>query len=325
MTSASPSKSASALITGSSGFVGTNLCETLAERGWGVVGVSRSGGNCVAAPGRSDVRLSLFSDADRWQRALSTVGSVVHLAAHVHQAGRSAKRDPKFGEINVDGSRFVAEQAAKVGVRRFVYLSSIKVNGEGGAVTPYGADDKPNPFGPYAISKLDAEMALREICACSGMELVIIRPPLIYGPGVRGNFRRLLNLARLGLPLPLRSIDNRRSLIGIWNLAHFIETCMTHPAAAGETWLVSDGEDLSTPQLIEKLANMMNRPARLFRFPTVWSRRLCKIVGLGAEVARLCDSLQLDTRPARDRLAWRPPMTVDEGLARTVAAYRTGR
>jgi nucleoside-diphosphate-sugar epimerase len=319
-----PSESNSALITGGGGFVGTCLCGALAQRGWRVVAVSRRGRNCSMPSGVVEASLPLFSNSDDWQRKLSSISCVVHLAAHVHRMGPGAKRDPQFREVNVEGSRFVAEQAARAGVRRFVFLSSIKVNGEGGPV-PYSADDQPNPRDLYAITKLEAEIALREVCLRSGMELVVVRPPLIYGPGVRGNFRRLMNLAYLGVPLPFRSISNSRSLIGIWNLAHFIESCMAHPAAAGQTWLVSDGEDLSTPQLFAKLATLMNRRARLFPVSQIWLRRISKIAGLSAEIARLCDSLQVDTTPARDRLAWRPPMTVDEGLTRTVTAYRTRR
>jgi nucleoside-diphosphate-sugar epimerase len=210
-------------------------------------------------------------------------------------------------------------------VRRFVYLSSVKVNGEGGEPAPYRAEDAPNPLDDYGRSKRDAEIALRDLCARSGMELVIIRPPLVYGPGVRANFRRLLRLAAMGVPLPLDSIDNRRSLVNVWNLVDFIETCMTHPQAPGNTFLISDGEDLSTPELFRKLARLMHRPSRLFRFPPRALNRIAGWVGLGAEMKRLCESLQVNSAPARERLDWRPVVSVDEGLGRTVAAYRDTR
>ena len=199
------------------------------------------------------------------------------------------------------------------------------MNGEGGQLKRYRADDIPNPKDAYARSKLEAELVLRDVCVRSGMQLIVIRPPLIYGPGVRANFHRLLSLVALGLPLPFRSIDNRRSLIGIWNLAHFIEACMTHPRAVGETWLISDGEDLSTSDLMRRLALLMRRPSRLFYFSPKWLERIGGIVGLGAEVNRLCDSLQIDATPARELLNWLPPLSVDEALARTVAAYLTAR
>jgi nucleoside-diphosphate-sugar epimerase len=260
-----------------------------------------------------------------WRKALQSVHCVVHLAAHVHVMGSAARSVAKFRQVNVDGTRFVAEQAVHAGVRRFVFLSSIKVNGEGGGLRPYRADDIPNPSDAYARSKFEAEQILRSICLHSGMELVIIRPPLIYGPGVRANFRRLLNLAAFGVPLPLDSVDNRRSLISIWNLVNFIETCMNHPAAPGGTWLISDGDDLSTPELIRKLARLMHRSPHLFAFPPRLLQRASNCLGLGAAMRRLCDSLVVDAAPAYEQLNWRPAISIDDGLARTVEAFRAER
>ena len=255
---------------------------------------------------------------------MASVACVVHLAAHVHRMGRGADRDPEFRRINVEGSRFVAEQAARAGVARFLFLSSLKVNGEGGAARAYRFDDPPNPLDLYAVSKLEAENVLRDVCLRNGMKLTIIRAPLIYGPGVGGNFHRLLHLASTGLPLPLRAIDNRRSLIGIWNLTNFMELCMDPASEAEGTWLISDGDDQSTPQLIEKLARLMSRKTRLFSVPPAWLGGLAKTVGFGREMSRLCESLRADITPARDLLAWNAPMSVDEGLSRTVSAYRAG-
>jgi UDP-glucose 4-epimerase len=240
----------------------------------------------------------------------------------VHQLDASADAMKGLYDVNVEGSRFVAEQAALAGVKRFVFLSSIKVNGEGGSSQPYRAADTPNPVDAYGRSKLEAEIVLRDICVKSGMELVVIRPPLVYGPGVRANFQRLLNLATLGLPLPFLSIENRRSLVSVWNLVDFIQSVMTHPSAAGETWLVSDGEDLATPDLFIRLARLMGRPSRLFPLSPAWLKRCANLVGFGAEADRLCNSLQVDISPARTRLEWLPTLSVDEGLARTVVAYR---
>ncbi len=209
-------------------------------------------------------------------------------------------------------------------MKRFVFLSSIKVNGEGEIGRPYTPEDAPNPSDSYAQSKIDAEHALLEICRNAGMELTVVRPPLVYGPGVRANFERLLKLAALGLPLPLLAIENRRSLISVWNLASFIETTMRHPKAPG-VWLVSDGDDLSTPDLFARLARLMGNKPRLFKFSPIWLKRIATISGFGAEVDRLCNSLQVDMSTALARLNWVPPIGVDEGLARTVQSYRATR
>jgi UDP-4-keto-D-QuiNAc 4-reductase len=316
---------ARALVTGATGFVGALLCPTLERHGWRVVCVSRSPWKGARSAGLEEVILPLSSQDVLWQNALRSVRCVVHLAAHVHQMRDDPRAADVYREVNVAGSQFLAEQAARAGVRRFVYLSSIKVNGEGGGPVPYRAEDAPNPRDDYGRSKRDAEIALRDLCARSGMELVIIRPPLVYGPGVRANFKRLLHLAALAAPLPLGSIDNRRSFVNVWNLVDFIETCMTHPQAPGNTFLISDGEDLSTPQLLRKLAHSMQRPSRLFRFPPRALNRIAEWVRLGPEMRRLSESLQVDSTPARERLDWEPVVSVDEGLGRTVAAYRESR
>jgi len=315
----------SVLVTGSGGFVGYHLCRALAAGGWRVVAARRQNRATDSISGVAGVYLPLSSAEENWQNALKSVQCIVHLAARVHQLGSAGKAAAAYREVNVQGTRFAAEQAQRAGVRRFVFLSSIKVNGEGGSLRPYRADDPPNPQDAYAQSKLEAEEMLREFCRRGGMELVIIRSPLVYGPGVRANFHRLLKLAALGLPLPFRSIGNRRSLISIWNLVHFIESGVSHPAAAGDTWLISDGEDLSTPDLLARLARLMHRPDRLFAFPPRILRRAAALLGLGAEMSRLCDSLVVDSTPAQTRLNWRPGIGVDEGLARTVQAFRAER
>jgi nucleoside-diphosphate-sugar epimerase len=317
-------RASTALITGSNGFVGRILCGTLAQHGWSVVGVSRRPDYRSGIPGVRDICLSLNSTPDRWREIMASIGCVVHLVARVHLLGEPAGRGDDSYKVNVDGSRFVAEQAVLAGVKRFVFLSSIKVHGEGEIGRPYRADDAPNPSDRYGQSKIDAERALAEICRNAGMELIVVRPPLVYGPGVRANFERLLKLAALGLPLPLLAIDNRRSLISVWNLASFIEVTMRHPAAEN-VWLVSDGEDLSTPDLFARLARLMGNKPKLFKLSPVWLKRIAAIIGLGAEADRLCNSLQVDTSPAHARLNWSPPISVNEGLARTIVAYRATR
>jgi len=313
---------ASVLVTGASGFVGTHLCAMLADHGWRVVAASRSPVSDFHNGRIKPVVLSLSSDPSAWQSALSSVHCVLHLAAHVHRLGRRERSATTFDEVNVQGSRFVAEQAAQARVRRLVYLSSIKVNGEGAGDTAYRPQDVPLPTDAYGESKWKAELALHEVCARETMELIVIRPPLVYGPGVRANFRRLMRWASLGVPLPFASIDNRRSLVNVWNLAHFIETCLIHAKAPGNTFLLSDGEDLSTPALIRKISRLMDKPARLFAFPPRAMLQLSRMVGLGAEIRRLCESLRVDSTEAQATLGWRPIVGVEEGLARTVAAYR---
>ena len=315
----------SALVTGASGFIGTSLCRFLSDRGVRVVAALRGASNQPAISGIEEQCLPLSQEAHRWREALQSIDCVVHLAAHVHQLGRSPENETKIDEINVEGSRFVAQQCVSAGVRRMVFLSSIKVNGEGSNGHAYRAQELPDPQDAYARSKLAAEIAIREVCGPAGVEVVIIRPPLVYGPGVRANFRRLLKMANLGLPLPLGSIENRRSLIGVRNLARFIATCMTHPGAAGQVWLISDGEDISTTMLIRKLMRLMQKPERLFPCSTVWLQRVANLVGVGSEMRRLCDSLTVDASPAFRHLDWRPEVSVDEELAATVEAFRAER
>jgi UDP-glucose 4-epimerase len=288
------------------------------------VAATRGDGAALRLPGISLARLELLSEPADWQTAMQSCLCVVHLAARVHELRAGAQIQSEYDRINVDGSRFVAEQALQANVQKLVFLSSIKVNGEGGG-RPYEIGDLPDPKDAYGRSKWVAEQSLRDVCAKRGMGLVIIRPPLVYGPGVKANFHRLMRLAGLGMPLPIASIANRRSFIGVSNLVDFIETCLTHSGASADAWLVSDGEDLSTPDLLSRLSTLMGRPLRMFGIPPVWLRRLARPLALSGTVERLSGTLQVDSSAARQRLAWEPPLTVDEELARTVAAYRAER
>ena len=297
-----------ALVTGARGFVGTELCQALVAHGWGVT---------------SD-KLRLMEDTVSWQAKLQSISCVVHLAARVHQMSADPDDELAYHRVNVQGSRFLAEQAAIAGVRRFVFLSSVKVNGDG-AARPYQDTDPPAPCDPYGRSKYAAEQAIKDVCEQHGMECVIIRPPLVYGPGVRANFRKLLRLVDLGIPLPLGSIENRRSLIGLTNLVCFIQTCMTHPRSTERTWLIADEESVSTPELLRRIARHMSRRSRLFRFSPVWLRRLGATLRMQAQIDRLCGSLVVDATPAMAVLDWRPTASLDEELARTVAAFRRER
>jgi len=260
-----------------------------------------------------------------WSSVLADREVVVHLAARVHVMHDRAD-DPltAFRHTNVAGTLALARQAAAAGVRRFVFISSVKVLGEASLPgRPLQSEDAPAPQDAYGLSKLEAERGLREIAAQTEMELVIIRPPLVYGPGVRANFRALISVVSRGIPLPLAALDNRRSLVGLDNLVDLIVTCVRHPAATGQTFLVSDGEDLSTPELIRRLGRAMGRPAHLFWLP-VWLLQLgATLLGKRAALQRLAGNLQLDIAATRVRLNWSPPVSVDEGLRRAVAGLKT--
>ena len=314
------------LITGGHGFVGTHVSRLLVMRGFDVTATVRALQHERDIGGVSYLALELETEAAAWIEALRPVNCVIHLAAHVHKMHSAGTDTEAFRRTNVVGTQLLAERAIAAGVRRFIYLSSVKVHGEGGDhEIVYHVDDPPSPQDDYARSKWEAEQLLWEICSRSDMRLAVIRPPLVYGPGVRANFRRLLQIANLGLPLPLGSLQNRRSLLGVWNLADFIALCIEADRACGRTWLVADGEDLSTPQLITSLAHHLNRPARLFRFPPRWLRMVGQLLARGAEIDRLCYSLRVDISRTREMLGWTPPMPVDAGLSLTAAAYLAER
>ncbi|MDQ3515387.1 MAG: SDR family oxidoreductase [Gemmatimonadota bacterium] len=305
------------LVTGATGFVGRSLISRLAlEKGWLISGAVRRSTDRLPAPAKPIVVGELDGET-HWGPAVSGADVVVHLAARVHVM-RDDASDPlkEFREVNVEATGNLARQAAAAGTRRFVLLSSIKVHGESGA---FAESDAPAPVDPYGISKHEAEVRLREVARDRGMEFVIIRPPLVYGPGVKANFLALMNAVSRRLPLPLGAVDNRRSLVGIDNLVDFVVVCMTHPAAAGEVFLVSDGEDLSTPDLIRRLGRAMGRPARLMPVPSGLLMAAAAVAGRRDKAQRVLGSLQLDISKARHLLGWVPPISVDEGLRRAAS------
>ena len=264
-----------------------------------------------------------IATATDWQLALSGIDIVVHLAARVHVMRETAiDALEAFRRVNVNGSLNLAGQAAAAGVRRFLYISSIKVNGEatqpGG---PFKAVDVPAPAGPYGISKFEAEQGLRELAAATGMELVIIRPPLVYGPGAKANFLRMLNWLHRGYPLPFSAIDNRRSLVALDNLVDLIITCCQHPNAAQQTFMVSDGEDISTTELIKRTAAALGRPARLIPVPAGALRAVARALGKADFAQRLCGSLQVDINQTRRLLGWAPVIRLDDALADTARQF----
>ncbi len=310
------------LVTGANGFVGAKLCTVLPRPGSVVRAGCRRGGT-VPAGAQEVARIGDAGPEADWTAALAGVDAVVHLAARVHVM-REESRDPlaEFRRVNVAGTRRLAECAVQAGVRRFVYVSSIKVNGERTGSRPFTETDPPCPEDAYAQSKYEAEMALREIAARTGMEIVIVRPPLVYGPGVKGNFLALLRVVQMGLPLPLASCNNRRSLVGLSNIADLLALCVTHPAAAGETFLAADGEELSTPELLRRAGRALGRPARLFPVPPALLRAGARMLGRAGAGERLCGSLQIDISRTRRILGWNPPSSVDEELARTAQWYQ---
>ena len=303
-------------ITGASGFVGTALTDWLISRGHSVVGLTRGGG--AADPRVMTRTITGLDDSQGLRRAFDSAHVVVHLAARVHVM-RDNAADPlaECRRVNVDGARAAHAAARDAGVRRFVLLSSVKAMGEGRAL-PYRESDPPAPADPYGISKLEAEQALLALAASTGIEVVIIRPPLVYGPGVGANFAALMRAVARGVPLPLGAVNNRRSLVAIDNLVDLINTCVEHPAAANEIFLVSDGEDLSTPELVRRLARAMGRPARLIPVPVPLLLAGAMLLGKRDVARRLLGSLQVDISKARSLLGWTPPVSVDEGLRRAV-------
>ena len=255
-----------------------------------------------------------------WSAAIAGVDCVIHCAARAHVMHETAGDAlAAYRAVNVDGSRRLAEQAAAAGVRRLVYLSSIKVNGEQTALgAPFSFLDTPAPEDAYGISKWEAEQALWDVSAQTGLEVVVVRPPLVYGPGVKGNLARLLKLVRSGVPLPLGAVQNKRSLIGLDNLVDLLIRCVYHPAAAGQTFLVSDGEDLSTPDLLRHMAAAMGRSARLVPVPVPLLRLAGSALGKRAEIDRLVGSLQINSSHTRQVLGWTPPVSIQEGIRRMV-------
>lgn len=310
------------LVTGANGFVGSALCAALGRTPVRLrVAVRYS---VAALPGVEVATIDAIGPQTLWVDALQGCSTVVHLAARAHVMREEAV-DPlaAYRSVNTDGTLHLAQQAAAAGVRRFVFLSSIKVNGE--ATTqgqPFRSSDTPHPQDPYGTSKWEAEKGLRQIAQDSGMEVVVIRPPLVYGPGVKANFAALMRAIAHKRPLPLGAIHNLRSLVGLDNLVDLVLACTTHPAAAQQTFLVSDGEDLSTTELVQRMARAMGQPSRLLPVPAWLLQAGACLVGQGAAAQRLCGHLQVDIQRTRNILGWTPPVTLDEGLRRTVAAMQ---
>lgn len=303
------------LVTGATGFIGRFLCKQLLADGLRVRGTLRElAPKSSLAEGVEPAIIQALGPDTTWGDALVGIGTVMHLAARVHIMG-----DPlvnplaEFRRVNVEGTIHLAREAAKAGVRRLVFISSIKVNGEE-TVIPYTSDSPADPSDPYGISKWEAEQALRKIEAETGLEVVVVRPALVYGPGVKANFLKLIDIVSRGIPLPLASINNKRSLIYVGNLVDALTICAMHPAAAGQSYLVSDGEDVSTPELIRRIAKALCVPVRLLPFPLQLIELAGKLTGKSGAVTRLKGSLAVDNSKIKFELDWQPPLTMEEGL-----------
>lgn len=301
------------LVTGANGFVGGRLVDLLQSRPENCVvsGVRRLPIN----PSGHEIQIGTLGEGVR-SLELGDFDTVVHAAARVHLFGKGADNAlSAFRRVNVEGTMQLAERAARDGVRRFVYLSSIKANGEEtGEGRKFRPDDLPAPVDFYGRSKAEAEAALLDLAARSRMNVVIVRPPLVYGAGVKGNFLKLIKLLRFGIPLPFGGILNSRSMVSINNLCDFIATCIDHPLAANEIFLVSDGEDVSTTDLIMRLGICLGARPRLFTVPRAFTSRLAERLGRGDEFQRLFGSLQVDITKSKEVLSWKPPYSVDAGL-----------
>lgn len=311
-------------VTGASGFVGQRVVEELARRGHVAIGIVRG----PSAPSAPQARLvgDMGAQTD-WARALDGVEVVVHCAARAHvMHERATDPLPLYRAVNVEATRRLAEQAVRHGVRRIVYLSSVKAAGERSTPgRPLKVSDEPVPEDAYGVSKREAEVALLEVGAATGLEIVIVRPSLVYGPGVKGNFLRLMGAIARGWPLPLGALDNRRSIVSLANLTDLVGVCVAAPAAAGRTFFVSDGEDLSTAALARRIGVALDRPAQLFPVPAAVLSRLAMIAGKSVEIERLVGTLQVDLTDARDSLAWSPPQTIDQCLRETAVWFRSSR
>ncbi|WP_373095040.1 UDP-glucose 4-epimerase family protein [Zhongshania sp.] len=302
------------LITGANGFVGSHLILRLSKFEYPVAGVVRA--YRVNSP--DCIVIGDIDEDTKWRPALDGCDVVIHAAARTHVMNEeSGDVLGRFRKVNVQGTINLARQAAEVGVQRFIFISSIKVNGESTSVGDrFDEASTASPIDPYGISKYEAEQALFEISSETGMEIVVIRPPLIYGSGVKGNFAMLSRVVRRGLPLPLGAIQNSRTMVGIDNLVSLIIACIEHPSAANQIFLAGDCEDLSTTELLRRVAKSMGRPCRLFPVPKGFLVFAAKLLGKNAAAQRLFGSLQIDISKARMLLEWEPTVSVDEGLRR---------
>ena len=310
------------LVTGANGLVGSYLCAELCLHRYAVVAASRS----VDMPheGVQRMRIDTIDSATDWSAELRNIDIVIHLAARVHVMNDSAV-DPlkEFRKVNVAGTLNLAQQAAKAGVKRFIFISSIKVSGEQTELgKPFAESDTANPQDAYGVSKHEAEQGLLQIAQYAGIEIVIIRPPLVYGAGVKANFASMMQSVKSRIPLPLGAIHNKRSFVYVGNLVSFIMRCIDHPAAANQTFLVSDGQDLSTTELLRGCAAALGVRARLLPVPEKLVEIFATLIGKGDVARRLCGNLQVDISKASTLLDWAPPISLADGLKATAQGMK---
>ena len=313
------------LVTGATGFIGTQLSETLAKSGHQVRDTART-----ITPNRPTTRELITCDlesADNLDHLTTGCDAIVHLAGRAHvMSDNPATSESLYLSANVDVTRRLAQSAARTGVKRMILMSSVKVNGESTTIgSPFTSQDTPNPQDPYGRSKAQAEQALWDVTSMSELEGVVIRPPLVYGPGVRANFASLIGIVNRGIPLPLSSIRNRRSFVSVDNLIDCIATALQSSNAAGQTFLVSDGNDLSTPELIRSIATSLHNSPKIIPIPTALLRVAATIAGKRGAYDRLCGSLTVDIALTKQKLSWTPPFTVQDSLQRTVDAFIQSR
>ena len=305
------------LVTGASGFVGKSLAAELFRQGYAIGAAVRSTKSQI-----NNAEVVVVGEIDGntdWTNALPSVDVVIHLAARVHVMKENfANPLAEFRKVNVEGTRHLAQSAANTGVKRFVYVSSVKVNGEQTDLSPFTELDIPNPQDPYGVSKLEAEQALHKISAETNLEVVIVRSPLVYGANVKGNFAQMIKVLAKGIPLPLSAVRNLRSLVYIENLVSALILCSTHPNAAGKAYLVSDGEDISTAELLRQLGEAMGQPARLFSCSPTLLKLAGRLIGKSEQLDRLLGSLQVDSSKIRKELGWVPIVSFAEGIKKTV-------
>jgi len=310
----------SILVTGGTGLVGNALiCGLSSKQGIHVKALVRT--HAKALPSKVDQVLFQGLDGDvDYSHSLENTTVIIHAAARVHVMDDQVKDSlAEFRKVNVEGTLNLAKQAAQAGVKRFVYISSVKVNGEStSAEQPFTPDDRVATDDPYGLSKWEAEQGLFKLAKETNMEVVVVRPPLIYGEGVKANFAKMMQVVAKGILLPLGEIHNQRSFMALDNLVDFIITCITHPKAANEVFLISDGEDVSTTELLQKVAKAMGKKARLIPVPVGLMSFVAKLLGKEDVANRLFDSLQVDSSKARELLGWQPVITMDEQLKKIV-------
>ena len=315
------------LVTGATGMLGRAMVTRLAgDPRYTVRAAVRRSGSALPA-GVDEVEIGDMETRLDWTKALESADVVIHVAARAHVM-RDATYSPleEYRRANTVTTINLAQQAAESGIQRFLFISSIKVNGEETAFgAPFTPDALAMPRDAYGVSKMEAEQGIRQIAQRTGMSCVIVRPPLVYGPGVKANFKVMMDWLGKGIPLPLATVHNKRSLVALDNLVDMLVTCIEHPSAANQTFLVSDGEDLSTSELLSRLSAAMGRPARLFSVPESLLRFSAMLLCRSSMAQRLCGSLQVDISKTCENLSWRPPIDVDEGLRRVVAGWRSAQ